>query len=164
MDRSAMTSRRDGLPFFIFSKGDEGEVQKKTTHKRSWFFFWILFCYDTHLQPEAVAVDLGDLRPPGDIIPRVFLGVLIVARLGRGLVRSRSSKWRGQSINLTSSRLIQPRLVVRSRTEKKCEKNYKRKSDQRQRGGETIQNSSIFNILCFILVELYHFEVQHEQK
>lgn len=40
-----------------------------------------LSTHEAYLQPEAVAVDLGDLSPPGDIMPRAFLGVLIVTRV-----------------------------------------------------------------------------------
>ena len=43
----------------------------------------VCVCSPTHLQPETVAVDLGVL-PPGDIMPRVVLGVLIVNSVRRG--------------------------------------------------------------------------------
>jgi hypothetical protein len=59
-------SEKRFLVFFVGARIDSLSVLPRT--------------HDTHLQPEAVAVDLGDLMPPGDIMPRVVLGVLIVSR------------------------------------------------------------------------------------
>ena len=52
---------------------------------------------DAHLQPEAVAVDLGDFKPPGDAMPRAR-GVLIGCRCSCG-----SKEVRGEVTQRTAS-------------------------------------------------------------